>query len=450
MSEPADTPEQSLTAPEPHHDAHGASSESDAVTQRAIDESTHPHWKRNVALFIGGQTVSLLGSSLVQYAVLWYMTLTTKDGLVVALTVVFGFLPQAVISIFGGVWADRHHRKYLIMGADAAIAAATLVLALLMMGGNNSHWLIYLILAVRSAGAGIQGPAVSALVPQLVPASQLLRVNGINGSMQSALMLVAPPLAAVLYASFEMGHILLIDVVTAVIGIGMLALVPVGRIVRDGAEDAGYFDDLKEGMLYIKNHQFVRWLLTLFAVIITLAAAPSFLTPLMIARTFGEEVWKLTANEMAFAIGMTIGGALVAVWGGRFSRMRLIVISLLILSVINVALGLSPTLWIFLTFMFLCGLCIPGFSTPAMTVMQEVVEPERHGRVFGFMGIVGAVAMPLGMAVFGPLANVMSVQMVLILSGVATLLALAIAFLSPAGRRALAANKAVVDPGGVS
>src|SRR6188768_2041520 len=81
-----------------------------------------PHWLRKVILFLSGQTVSLFGSMLVQYAVLWYLTIAYQSGVVMMLAALFGFLPQAVISIFGGVWADRHSRKLLIMGADAAIA----------------------------------------------------------------------------------------------------------------------------------------------------------------------------------------------------------------------------------------------------------------------------------------------------------------------------------------
>jgi len=151
-----------------------SSEESVAIT----DE--RPGWRRDITLFLTGQTVSLFGSMLVQYAVMWYLTLTTKDGTVLALSTVFGFLPQAIISIFGGVWADRHNRKLLIIGADASIALATATLAILMFLGNRDLWLIYAALSVRSAGAGIQTPAVGALLPQIVPADRLLRINGIN------------------------------------------------------------------------------------------------------------------------------------------------------------------------------------------------------------------------------------------------------------------------------
>src|SRR5690606_7000705 len=138
------------------HDAEGPPHVTDVNEADATPEVEPPHWRRNITLFLTGQTISLFGSMLVQYAVLWYLTLTTKDGIVVALTVIFGFVPQAIVSVFGGVWADRLNRKHLIIAADSSIAAATLALAILMATGNDALWLIFAALAVRSVGAGIQ------------------------------------------------------------------------------------------------------------------------------------------------------------------------------------------------------------------------------------------------------------------------------------------------------
>ncbi len=421
----------------------------DVAELNAAAEAEKPGWRRQTALFLSGQTVSLFGSMLVQYAVMWYLTLSTKDGTVMALSAVFGFLPQAVVSIFGGVWADRHHRKWLIMGADAAIAVATLTLAILMLRGADDLWLIFAALAVRSTGAGIQTPAVAALLPQIVPSGKLLRVNGINQTIQAAMMLLAPAVAAALYASFPLEAIFFVDVATAIVGIGLLALVPVGRIVRssDGGAPAGYFADLTEGVRYVVGHPFVRWLLGLWAVVMVLAAAPSFLTPLMVARSFGEEPWMLMALELAFSVGMMAAGATVAVWGERIPRMTLILGSSIAFGVLSIGLGLSPNIWIFFVFMFLVGVAVPAFSTPSMTALQETVPAERQGRVFGFVGIVMAISMPVGMSVFGPLANVVSVQTVLVVAGVATLVAAALALLLPAGQRAVRAAR---DSGGGS
>ncbi|MCP2634964.1 MFS transporter [Microbacterium sp. HD4P20] len=426
-----------------------------AVASGGTDETPDPpHWLRNVVLFLSGQTVTLFGSMLVQYAVFWYLTITYQSGLVMTLAAIFGFLPQAIVSIFGGVWADRHNRKYLIMGADAAIAVTTLALAVIMINGYDAVWLIFATMAIRSMGAGIQMPAVSALIPQIVPTRNLIRVNGINGSIQSAMMLLAPAAAGGLYAwasaasdgtAASLIPIFFIDVVTAVIGIGILAFIPVSTIRRAADTQTGYFADLVDGVRYIVHHAFVRWLLVLFAIIFLLTVAPSNLTPLMLVRSFpageSQDVVNLAVLEIAFSVGMMLGGILVASFFAKRSRVGLIVVSSLVFGALSIGLGLSSNIWVFFGFMFLVGLAVPFFSTPSMTLLQETVEPERQGRVFGFVGIVMAVAMPVGMVVFGPLADVMPIEVLLIAAGVMTFIVVGLAVWLPAGQRAIAAAR---------
>jgi DHA3 family macrolide efflux protein-like MFS transporter len=384
--------------------------------------STHPHWVRRISLFLGGQTASLFGSSLVQYAILWHLTLTTESGLVVTFATIAGFLPQAVVSVFAGVWADRYNRKLLVAGTDAVIAVTTLVLAILLLRGFDDLWLVYLVLAIRSVGAGIQTPAVSALIPQIVPTHQLMRVNGINSSIQSGSMLLSPAIAAWLYASFELAAVLFVDVVTAVIGITLVMAVPVARLVRT-AEPVGYLDDLKAGWAYVRGHALVGRVLVFFAVIFVLIVPPSYLTPLMVVRSFGPEVWKLTATELAFSVGMILGGAFLAWWGGLKDRMSMLAGSSFVFGGLGILLGLSPTLWFFLAVMFLFGLALPFFWTTSQTLLQETVEPEFQGRVFGLQGIVMALAMPVGMLVVGPLSDVVSIESLLVVSGALTIVA---------------------------
>ena len=407
-----------------------------------------PGWKRNVAIFLTGQTVSLLGSMLVQFAVMWHLTIVTQSGSVLMLSIVFGMLPQAFVSIFGGVWADRHSRKLLIIGADSAIATITLALALLMLSGVDDLWLIYVALAVRSTFAGIQTPAVNAMVPQIVPAPQLIRINGINQSIQSGMMLLAPVVAAAIYASFDIVAVFFVDVVTALLGVGMLLLVRVPRLVRHdeaGAPDAAavrptYFGDLAAGVRYVRGHGPVKWLMTIFAVTMVLIGAPSYLTPLMVTRTFGDEVWKLTTNEVFWAAGMLAGGLAMALVGTRVTnRVALIVGTTFAAGVFTVGLGLSTNMWVFFTLGLLVGVTFTLMSAPSMAILQETVEPEMQGRVFGFVGIVMTVAMPLSMVVFGPLADRVSVQVLLVVAG-ALLAAFVAAVLSvPSARRSLAA-----------
>ena len=282
--------------------------------------------------------------------------------------------------------------------------------------------MILLAMSLRSAAAGVHGPAVGAVLPQIVPTEHLMRVNAINSTLGSAMMLLSPAVAAVLYATFGITGVLFVDVVTAALGVLLLALLRIPTLARSG-ERPGYTEDLREGLRYARQHPAVRWILISFAVVFFLVVPPSWLTPLMIVRTFGDEVWKLTANEVAFSIGMIIGGAVLATWGARRDRMALFTGATVVLGGLTVALGLSRNLWVFLGLMLLVGVVVPAFSTTSTTMLQETVEPELQGRIFGLLGIVMALAMPAGMAVFGPLADVVSIEALLIAGGLLSVVA---------------------------
>ncbi len=399
-----------------------------------------PGWKKKVTVFLVGQTITTFGSLLVQYALLWHLTLTTKSGVVLALAAVFGFLPQAVVSIFAGVWADRVNRKVMIILSDSTIALATLGLAFFMLSGVDDLWLVFLVMAVRSVGAGLQMPAISALIPQIVPTDKLMRVNGINSSVQSSLLIIGPVAAAGIYSTVSLAAILFVDVVTAVIGLSLLATIAVPTLSRAASNDKpSYFTDLKEGLNYIFSHDLVRWVMVIYSIVFLLVVAPSNLSPLMLVRTFGGDVWLLTVLELSFGIGMVAGGVLMATFASKMDRLGLMVGTSILFGVLAVVMGFTTNLILFYSLFFLIGLAVPAFSTASMTLLQETVEPERQGRVFGFVGIVMAVAMPLGMAVLGPLADIVSVEILLIATGALTVLIAVVAVLLPAGKRAIAA-----------
>lgn len=401
-----------------------------------------------VVLFLTGQTISLFGSSLVQYAVMWYLTLQTKSGTVMMAYALFAFLPQGILSLVGGTLADRVSRRALIVVSDGSIALTTLVLALVMTAGYTDLWLIYAAVCVRSIGAGFQQPAVGALLPQITPTEHLMRVNSANTTIQSAMALVAPAAAGALYAVGGVIPTFYVDVVTAVIGIGiLLALTIPPRAAGGDAPREPFLVDLAGGIRYASRNPLVRWVLTVYAIVFMLTVAPSFLTPLMVARNFGEEVWKLTALEVIFSLGMTLGAAAVAVFAVERSRPHMILAACLLFGVLAIGLGLSTNLWVFLALMFATGLAVPFFSTPSVTMLQEEVDEDHMGRVFSFVSLVFAVAMPIGMIAFGPLADRWGVELLLIASGVVTLVVVLVAAVIPDGRAVLARGRA--DRGGL-
>ena len=145
-------------------------------------------WKRRVIWFFSGQCVSLFGSQVTQMAIVWHATLETGSGALVAAFSICSYLPQFMLSFLGGVWADRHDCKALILAADGLIAAITLMMLMIMPLITEETTLLAALLmmsVIRSAGAGIQTPAVNASIPQLVPEMHRMRYNGVNAAMQS-------------------------------------------------------------------------------------------------------------------------------------------------------------------------------------------------------------------------------------------------------------------------
>jgi MFS transporter, DHA3 family, macrolide efflux protein len=378
------------------------------------------HWKRNTILFLGSQTISLFGSALVQYAIMWYITLNTQSGVMMTISIICGFVPTFFLSPFAGVWADRYNRKMLIILSDSLIAISTLVLAILFLMGYEALWLLFLMSAIRAIGTGIQGPAVGAILPQLVPEDKLTKVNGTNGSIQALIMLVAPMASAALLTMASMEAIFFIDVVTAAIAIFILLTflhIPIHAKAAE-KQTTSYFTDLKQGFIYIQNHAFVKKFFVFFAFFFVLAAPVAFLTPLQVTRSFGDDVWRLTAIEITFSIGMMLGGAIMASWGGFKNKIHTMTLAALVMGACTFALGIVPNFWIYIVFMGIVGVAMPIFNTPSTVLLQEKVEGDYLGRVFGVLGMISTSMMPLGMLIFGPISDIIDIEWLLIGTGI--------------------------------
>lgn len=385
---------------------------------KQVKNEVDKNWKKNIILFLGSQSISLLGSSLVQYAIMWYITLTTQSGVMMTLAIVCGFVPT-FLSPIAGVWADRFNRKMLIILSDALIAIATFILAILFLMGYNQIWLLFVMSAIRAIGTGIQTPAVGAILPQIVPEDKLTKVNGTNGSIQAVVMLLSPMISGALLTLASMEVIFIIDVITAAIAIFILLMflhIPIHSKALE-KQTTSYFSDLQQGFTYIRNHDFVKKFFIFFAFFFVLVAPVAFLTPLQVTRSFGTDVWRLTAIEIAFSIGMTIGGIFMATWGGFKNKIHTMTLACLMFGIFTILLGVIPVFEIYLIFMGLNGVAVPIFNTPSMVLLQEKVQEDFLGRVFGVLGMISTSMMPLGMLVFGPVSDVIKIEWLLMGSG---------------------------------
>ncbi|WP_101696906.1 MFS transporter [Clostridium minihomine] len=373
-------------------------------------------WKKRAGLFLFSQNISLFGSSVVGFSIIWHITLTTSSGTWLMLSTICSVLPQVLVSLFGGVWADRYSRKHLILLSDSFIALATLALAIAFLLGFDSLELLLMISAVRSIGAGVQTPAVGAIYPQLVPQEHLTKVQGINQTLNSTLMLLAPAAGGLILGWVGIVGAFFVDVITAALAVCVMSRIEVEKI-EPQSESHSIWMDLRSGVEYAFGHPMLRRILICYLFSFFLITPAAVLSPLMVERTFGSEIWRLTANEMIWTLGALFGGVFVSVKGQFQNKVKTVSLCLMAFGVLFGLLGLSWNFISFLAFMGIAGFFLPPMSTAQTVHIQEITRPEMLGRVFSMVQIITASAMPAAILLFGPLADVVSVESILLVSG---------------------------------
>ena len=429
-------------------------------------------WKYRVALLLTGQAFSLLGSSIVQYAIWWWIVMQTRTGSAMLLATLFGVVPQGIVSMFGGSMADRYNRKMLIMLPDLIIAGVTVMLSVSFALGWANLSVIFVVLFIRAVGGGIQMPAVQSFIPDVTPTGKLLRVNSVYGVIDSANRIAAPAIAAVLVNTVPLWSILLVDVTTAVIGVGFVAMIRVPR--KSGAASAGVASsgpatggqsegeaafgvedsrsiavmlastfwhsvaDLKAGFTYAMGRPYLKGVILGDALTCFMSVAPMNLTLLLMTREYeGIDLNlgfvnlttasdKLAANELGLSIGMLLGGALMSAFGAKLLRgaraqMLMVAFGIAMVGITVIGLGIAPNLFAYLIIDVLNGVAAAMCVGPMRTIMQSESDESMTGRVFGLDSTFATFGMPLGMLVFAPLADVIPISWVFIAGGLLTL-----------------------------
>lgn len=389
-----------------------------------MDDTQHHDWRKRILLFLTSQCITLFGSTLVQMAIVWYAAMQTSSGTWVAAFTVCSYLPQFLISFLGGVWADRYQRKRLIIGADLFIASVTFLMVLAVPRISAEPVLLAGLLgmsAVRSLGAGIQTPAVNAVIPQLVPEDQLMRYNGIHAVMQSVVNFAAPAAAGAVFAAGTLRTTLMIDIITAVIGNSLLFCLTLPE--QDPLiEKSGVFSDIKIGMKYAFSKKVIGKLLLVYGMFTFFCVPAGYLAGLFVRREFGGTYWYLTAVEVVGFAGMMAGGVMMSIWGGFRRREITLAAGLLIFGILAAGMGFSENFILYLSLMLLYGVALTIVQTSVTTMLQEKTDGSMQGRVFGLLNTMYAGFLPMGMAIFGPLADRIPLEWIMIGSGMGIIL----------------------------
>jgi len=364
-----------------------------------------------------GQAFSMIGSRLVQFALVWWLTRETGSGTILATATLVAVLPSIVLGPVAGALVDRWNRRRVMMVAAGFVALVSAGLVYLFWSGSLAVWHIYVAMLARSLGEAFHWPAMQASTSLMVPEKHLSRVAGINQTMQGALNIVGPPLGAIAICVLPLHGVMAIDVGTAALAILPLLFVAVPQPRQTASAGAGgrpatVWQDLVAGLRYAWGWPGLMVAVSM-AMIINFVTNPGFaLMPLLITEHFGGGAVELGWLESAWGVGMLAGGLLLSVWGG-FKRRVYTALSAMVLGGIGTAVvGLAPSDGFSLALggMFLAGAMNPLINGPLFAILQATVAPEMQGRILTLVMSLAAAMMPLSLAIAGPVADVVGVQ----------------------------------------
>ena len=380
-----------------------------------------------------GQALSLIGSSLTQFVLLWWITSTTNSASALAIAGVMALLPQALLGPLGGTLADRLPRRLIMIVSDSITALCMIVLVLLFSSNTVQIWHIYVLMFIRSSMQAFQSPAASASTANLVPNSWLPRVAGLNQSLQGIMTIAAAPLGALALAWLPLQGALMIDVVTAILGITPLLFYSIPQPKETQNKTSSVWSDFREGVRFVARD---RGLLTLYTILglVILTLMPTFsLTPLLVKQHFGGGINEVALMEGLSGVGMIVGGVLISIFPAK--RPILILMVSFVVSCGTVALTAlagSNAFWLAIVWWVVSGLTFSTGNAPMMSVLQTVVPNHMQGRVLSLMSTIMGLAGPIGLAIAAPLGEAFGVRSVFIGGGVLSALVCLLALFSPA------------------
>ncbi len=380
-------------------------------------------WKARFFTVWTGQQLSLVGSRAAQFALVWWLTTTTGSATVLASASLVALLPNILLGPFVGALIDRWNRRVVMIVADSFIALVSLWLAYMFWIGSMQVWDVYIVMLARSLGETFHWPAMAASTTLMVPERNYTRIGGLNQTIHGLLSIIGAPLGALLMSLMPLHGVMLVDVGTAAFAVAPLLFLFIPQPAREhvaAIKARSFFANTRDGLRFVLGWPGLIALL-IGASVLKIALMPAFsLSPLLVYDHFGGGAAELSLFDAIAGGGVFAGGLLLSVWGGFRRKVFTILMGLGGIGAACIVLGLTPAnmLWLGLVSVFVVGAMISMTDGPISALLQAAVPAEMQGRVFGLLGSLFSLTTPIGLAIAGPVGDVMGVPFWFFLAGV--------------------------------
>lgn len=388
------------------------------------------NWKRTFAIIWGGQFFSILTSSLVNFAIIIWLSLQTGSAEMLAWAAIAAMLPQSIIGPFTGALIDRGNRKLVMMLADTFIALCTLLLAILFWLDVAELWHIFALLALRSVGSAFHMPAMQASVPLLAPTDQLTRIAGINQIIASVSQIAGPALGAMLITIWDIEYVLIFDVAGALLAVTSLFFVHIPNPEKQNELERDILKEMKEGAMVVLRNRGLSFVFLYSTLVVFFIVPISVLFPLMTLDYFNGTEFQAGIIEAIWSVGALVGGAIMGVKVYKVNRVGLINWMHLLLGVAFLLSGLlSPTgfVW-FAVLTGLSGITGAVYNSAFTGLIQTKIESTALGRVFSMYYTIALIPSMLGLIGIGFIADTIGLNNSFIISGIIIMIIGIVAF----------------------
>ena len=384
-----------------------------------------------------GQALSLLGSSLTQFVLIWWVTV--KAGSVAELGVagMAALLPQALLGPIGGVFADRHNRQLIMILSDMVSMACMVALIALFTLNRAEVWHVYVMMFIRSAMQAFQQPALTASISMLVPRDFLSRAAGLNQTVAGLITIGAAPLGAMVLGIMPIGWALYIDAITAVFAIGPLLFLVIPQVRTDRALRRSIWHEFRAGIDVVWQSHAMLHLYALITIAVLVIMPMPVLLPLLVKDYFHGGPSELATMQSLLGVGMIIGGIAITAITPR--RQVPWVLSGFALSCLCIALAAwtpARLFWLATVFWTVSAVFSSVGNATFMGFLQGTIPNELQGRAISLLTTLMGLASPVGLAVATPLGEAIGVRWLFVVLGLAGATILLAGFLSRPLRQA--------------
>lgn len=342
------------------------------------------------------------------FAALGLGATTAQVGLVLAAQMV----PFIFLTLVGGAWADRLDRRRLMLVADAARAAIQTAGGILLVTGSAQLWELAALAALYGAADSFFAPASIGLIPATVPADLVQDANALLSLSRNVARLVGAPLGGLVVAVFGPGEAFLVDAGTFVVSAGLLARMRVPRPER-AEEPEPTLQAIAAGWREVRRQSWILRFLVLFVIYhaVVLPAA-LVLGPIFTERHLdGARSWGFILG--GFAVGAIVGGLLALRRRPRHPQ-RAIAVALVLSSLQAAVIALGHVTVVIAALITVSGGAIVYAIAVWDTTVQRRVPEHLLSRVSSFDFFTSAGALPIGMALIGPIADVVGLRTTMI------------------------------------